>query len=59
MREAVREQLKTASSSLTQPNSDYAREIAALIAEPDDAAPAKLRAHADKLKQIEDGLESA
>jgi len=59
MREAVREQLKTASSSLTQPNSNYAREIGALMAEPDDAPPAQLRAHADKLKQIEDGLESA
>ena len=59
MRDAFREELKTASSSLTQPNSDYAGEIGALLAEPDDATPAQLRAHADKLKRIEDSLESA
>lgn len=59
MREACRENLQTASSALTQPNSGYAREIQALIDEPDDAAPAILRSHADKLKQIEDSLESA
>jgi len=59
MREALRQNLRTASSSLTQPNSDYSREIHALIAEPDNAAPAALRAHAGKLKQIEDSLESA
>ena len=59
MRAAFREALQTASSSLTQPNSNYAREIQALLAEPDAAAPAALRAHADNLKQIEDSLESA
>jgi hypothetical protein len=59
MRKAFREGLETASSSLTQQNADYAREIRALIAEPADAAPATLRAHADRLKQIEDNLESA
>jgi len=59
MRDAFREDLQTASSSLTQQNADYAREIRALIAEPDDAPPGRLRAHADKLKQIEDSLESA
>jgi len=44
---------------VTQQNADYAREIRALLAEPADAAPATLRAHADRLKQIEDNLESA
>ena len=59
MRRSLREQLQTSSSSLTQPNSDYGAEIGALLEQPDDAAPAALRAHADKLKQIEDKLESA
>ena len=39
--------------------SRYGAEIRALLAEPDAAPPEELRAHADKLKQIEDGLESA
>jgi hypothetical protein len=59
MRASVREQLKTTASSLTQPNSRYGAEFGALIAEPDDAAPGELRAHAAKLKQIEASLESA
>lgn len=59
MRESVREQLQTTMKSLKQPNSDYAREITALTKEPDDAPAQRLKAHADKLKQIEDGLESA
>lgn len=59
MRRSVREQLQTASQSLTQADSRYGEELAALLAQPDDAAPEELRAHADKLKQIEDGLESA
>jgi hypothetical protein len=59
MRQSVREQLRTASRSLTKPDSRYGVEIAALLAQPDDAAPEKLRAHADNLKQIEDSLESA
>jgi hypothetical protein len=59
MRKAVRQQLQTASSSLTQPGSTYGREIQALLAEPGDAAPAELRAHAARLKAIEDSLESA
>jgi hypothetical protein len=59
MRKAVRQQLQTNSKSLSQPNSAYAREIDALLREPDDAQPARLRAHADRLKQIEDSLESA
>lgn len=59
MRQALREQLQTNSKSLTEPQSAYANEIAALLKEPDDAAPAKLRAHSSKLKRIEDSLESA
>ncbi|NUQ18818.1 MAG: hypothetical protein HOP95_10285 [Sphingomonas sp.] len=58
MRENVRQQLQTNAKSLTQPKSDYASEIAALLREPDDAPPAALRAHASKLKQVEDSLES-
>jgi hypothetical protein len=59
MRSSVREQLQTTQKALTRPKSAYANEIAALIAEPDDAPPGELRAHASRLKQIEDGLESA
>jgi len=59
MRSSVREQLQTTQKGLTEQKSDYATEIAALLAEPDDASPDQLRAHAGKLKQIEDSLESA
>jgi hypothetical protein len=59
MHESVRQQLQTNAKSLTQPQSDYASEIAALLREADDATPAALRAHANKLKTIEDNLESA
>jgi hypothetical protein len=59
MRASVREQLQTTSKSLSQPQSAYGREIAALLREPDAATPAELRSHADKLKKIEDSLESA
>jgi hypothetical protein len=59
MRSAVRQQLQSASSALTEPNSEYAREIKGLAAEPVDAAPQRLRAYSDRLKQIEDQLESA
>jgi hypothetical protein len=59
MHKWLRQQVETTQSSLTQPHSDYAREIAALAAEPDDAAPATLRSHSDRLEQIEDSLESA
>ena len=58
MHQDVRQQLQTNAKSLTQPKSSYASEIAALLREPDDASPAALRAHASKLKQIEDSLES-
>jgi hypothetical protein len=59
MRQSVRQQLQTTSQSLTEPDSRYGEEIQALLAQPDDAAPEDLRARADTLKQIEDGLESA
>ena len=59
MRQSVREQLQTTSKALSQPQSVYGEEIGALMREPDDAAPARLRSHASKLKQIEDSLESA
>ena len=59
MRESLREQLQTTAKSLTQPQAAYAQEIAALAREPDNAPPAELRAHASKLKTIEDSLESA
>jgi phospholipase C len=59
MHQWLRSNLKTASTSLTRPDSRYGEEIQALLAQPDDAAPEELRAHAEKLKQIEDELESA
>jgi hypothetical protein len=59
MRASFREQLQTAAKSLSQPDSRYGQEIQAVLAQPDDAAPDELRAHADKLKQIEDSFESA
>jgi hypothetical protein len=59
MRKQLREQLQTVSSALTQPDSRYGLEIRALLAQPDDSSPDELRAHAAKLKQIEDQLESA
>lgn len=59
MHQWLRDNLQTASKSLTQPDSPYAKEIDALLAQPDDAAPEQLRAHSDKLKQVEDKLESA
>jgi len=59
MRQQLREQLQATASSLTQPDSRYAREIQALLAQPDDAPPEELRVHSDKLKQIEADLESA
>jgi hypothetical protein len=59
MRKSMRGQLQTASRSLTKPQSAYATEIDALLREPDDAPPERLRAHAEKLRRFEDGLESA
>ncbi|HKP34404.1 MAG TPA: hypothetical protein VJT70_06450 [Sphingomicrobium sp.] len=59
MRAKLREQLQTASSSLTQLNSPYGAEIQLLLREPGDVPPQALKTHSDKLKQIEDQLESA
>jgi hypothetical protein len=55
----LRQQLQTASTSLTQPDSRYGVEIKALLQQPDDVASDKLRAQVGKLKEIEDRLESA
>jgi hypothetical protein len=59
MRQSLRDQITSARSSLTKPDSRYARAIDSLIAEPGDAPPEELRAYSEELKQIEDGLESA
>ena len=59
MRQSLRKQIKSARSALTMPGSPYDNEIEALLAEPDEAQPEQLRAHVEKLKQIEDKLESA
>ncbi|MFL6737115.1 MAG: hypothetical protein ACJ8F4_08690 [Sphingomonas sp.] len=59
MRRSLREQLHSTAKSLSQPQSRYGQEIAWLESAPDGAPPAELRAHAGKLKQIEDSLESA
>jgi hypothetical protein len=58
MRQSIRQQLKTTSSSLTVPGSSYAQDIDALLSQPDDSDPDDLRAYADRLKDIEDSLES-
>ena len=59
MRGRLREQLDTNLTSLTQQHSEYAGQMRALLALPDDVSPAVLRAHAKALKRIEDKLESA
>ncbi|HEX6741006.1 MAG TPA: hypothetical protein VF079_04330 [Sphingomicrobium sp.] len=59
MREWLRDGLETASKSLTDPDSAYGGEIHALLNEPPNAAPGELRAHVERLKHIEDQLESA
>lgn len=59
MRQWLRDGLQTAQSSLSLPDAVYGKEMQELLAEPPDAAPNSLRAHAERLKQIEDGLESA
>ena len=58
MHKWLRQELQSSANALTQPNSLYGVEIGALLREPDDAAPAELRARSDRLKQIEDKLES-
>jgi Tfp pilus assembly protein PilP len=59
MRKSLQEQAKAAAQALTQPDAPYAHEMRAIAAEPADAPPQELRAHSDRLKQIEDNLESA
>ena len=59
MRGWLRDGLSTASSSLSDPDTAYGGEMRRLLAEPPDAAPETLRAHAEALKRIEDALESA
>ncbi len=59
MHQWLRDGIETASSSLSEPDSRYGREIQTLLAEPEDAAPEELRMHSEVLKQIEDSLESA
>jgi hypothetical protein len=55
----LREGLRTDAAALAEPDSAYGKEIRALLAEPQDAPAAKLRAHAEALTTIEDELESA
>ena len=59
MHKWLRQEVETASNALTVPDAPYAAEISALLKQPDDAAPASLRAISDKLKMQEDQLESA
>ena len=59
MHKELRQELQSTQASLTQPDSNYGREIQTLLRLPDDAPSEALRATASRLKQIEDGLESA
>jgi hypothetical protein len=59
MRQQIREQLQTTAKSLAYPHSPYGHEIQSALQQSDDAPPAQLKGHADRLKQIEDKLESA
>lgn len=59
MHQWLRDQLQTSSKALSQPDSPYGDEIRALLRQPDDAPAEEFRAHSDKLKQIEQSLESA
>jgi hypothetical protein len=59
MHKWLRDEVHTSLTSLTEPDSPYGDEIAALLQQPDDAAPQALRARSDNLKKIEDSLESA
>jgi hypothetical protein len=55
----IRQQIQTSTTSLSEPNSSYGDQMAALLQQPDDASPPNLQARAAALKQIEDELESA
>nr|NUR36621.1 hypothetical protein [Sphingomonas sp.] len=59
MHQWLRDELRSSSTSLAKPDSRYGLEIQALLRLPDDAPPEELRARSEKLKQIEDVLESA
>jgi hypothetical protein len=59
MRQELRQHLQTTASALTLPQSSYGGEIRACLQLRDDASPTALRGHVDRLKQIEDSLESA
>ena len=50
---------RAAQGKLTSTYVSSMHKIKALLDQPDDAAPDELQAHAGKLKQIEDQLESA
>jgi hypothetical protein len=54
----VREEIESSVTSLSEPDSKYGDEIAALLQQPDDASPQELRARSARLKRIEDSLES-
>jgi hypothetical protein len=57
MRASVREQLSTISESLVEPHA--AEIVNDLMSQSDDAPPRELRTSVEKLKQIEDQLESS
>ena len=59
MRKSLRQEIESSRSALTVPDSAYADEMQTLLGEPDDADAGELRSHAEALKAIEDGLESA
>lgn len=59
MHQSLREQAQTAAKAVTEPNAPYAQDMKAIAAMPDDAPPQQLRAYSDKLKAVEDSLESA
>ena len=59
MHKWLREAIRSAATGITQPHSPYGAEIQRILELPDDAAPARLRAGSEKLKHIEDNLESA
>ena len=59
MHKSLREQIQTAGNALTDPNASYAQDIKGIAALPDDAPPPQFRAISDKLKQVEERLESA
>ena len=59
MRQSLKQQLQATAAGLTQADAPYARLINEVAAAPEDAPPKQLKAASDKLKTIEDQLESA